>query len=350
MLGASAWPDRAEGLRPTSIVPPAGELDLLAIDPLEQPILEDIRPLYTSPRIPGEGVWKSAYSPRDKTGRPVLYTTFYRPSVEFPNAVVYMMTIDTSKTFMQYYVGSHEPAARAAVSEVEPEMRSRLVAITNAMWMQRHSDGAGAIFRGKVLYPMVNGAATLIVYNDGSVDVREWGPDVPRHLVRDARQLRHLIVKDGLVVKSIVKGGRRKDAEIGLGFLLGGGGRNVDGKRFWFVAHRSAFGIREDGCLVFAIGHHIGTKDLAKALVLAGCDRGMHADANPDNIVGNLYIRDHLGHLVKKLMLSPEQRTYSLRRYDDGYTKDFFGFFLRPPDTAGGYSARDLTSRKSASR
>ena len=136
---------------------------------------------------------------------------------------------------------------------------------------------------------MVEDMATLIVYQDGSVDIRDWSSDIPTNLIRDARQLRHLIVKNGMVVQSIVRKGRVEDSEIGLGFLLGGGGRDQDGKHFWYVAHRSAFGIRKDGNLVFAIGHHIGSKDLAKALVLAGSERGIHADANPDNIVANLY-------------------------------------------------------------
>jgi len=54
----------------------------------------------------------------------------------------------------------------------------------------------------------------------------------------------------------------------------------------WFLATRSAFGIRPDGNLVFAVGHHIGTMDLAKALALAGCVRGIHGDANPGNCFG----------------------------------------------------------------
>jgi len=259
----------------------------------------------------------------------MVYKTFYRPSVDFPNAIVYMMVVDMSKAFMQYYVGSQEPGATMAVSEVESDMRSKIMAVTNAMWMQRHSSGAGAIFRGKVVYPMVDGLATLIVYKDGSVDIREWSSDIAIGLVRDARQLRHLIVKDGMVVQSILRNGRKEDAEIGLGFLLGGGGRDQDGKHFWFVAHRSAFGIRKDGNIVFAIGHHIGTKDLAKALVLAGCERGIHADANPHNIVGNLYLRDSYGNLVRKLKLSPEQSKYTLERYEDAYSKDFFAFFFK---------------------
>ncbi|MBI5249895.1 MAG: hypothetical protein HY912_10410 [Desulfomonile tiedjei] len=313
----------------TETTPNPGEIRSLSRDSLSTLKLDNIKPLYTSPALPGEGVWETSGVPRDSMGQPIIHKTYYRPSVDFPNAVVYMMVIDMSKTFAQYYVGSQEPAAPMAVSEVESELRPRILAVTNAMWMQRHSRGAGAIFRSKVLYPMVNGMASMIVYRDGSVDIQEWNSDIPVHMVRDARQLRHLIVKNGMVVQSVLRNGRMEDAEIGLGFLLGGGGKNLDGKHFWFVAHRSAFGIRKDGNLVFAIGHHIGTKDLAKALVLAGCDRGMHADANPHNIVANLYVRDPQGNLVAKQKLSPEQSKYTLKRYEDAYSKDFFAFFSR---------------------
>lgn len=320
--------------------------DLLARDSLDLVSLDNIKPLYTSPALPGEGVWESAGSPRDPKGRPVVYRTFYRPSVDFPNAIVYMMIIDMNKAFLQYYVGSQEPGAAKAFSEVEPTLTPRVLAITNAMWQQRHSQGAGAIFRGKVIYPMVDGMATLISYKDGSVDIQEWTSDIPQDLVRDARQLRHLIVKDGMVVQTITKNGKTEDSEIGLGFLLGGGGKDVDGKQHWFVAHRSAFGIRPDGNLVFAIGHHIGSKDLAKALVLAGCSRGMHADANPANIVGNLYLRDTYGSLVTKAKLSPEQSKYTLNRYEDGYTKDFFVFFMRGTPSAAQKALSRNTSKR----
>jgi hypothetical protein len=326
----------------TVMVPDSGEFNLISRDPLDLIRMDDIKPLYTSPRMPGEGVWESSGSPRDSQGRPMIYKTFYRPSVDFPNAIVYMMVVDMSKAFMQYYVGTQEPGAPMAVSEVESEMRSRIMAFTNAMWMQRHSNGAGAMFRGKVIYPMADGMATLIVYKDGSTDIQEWGPDIPAHLVRDARQLRHLLVKNGMVVQNVLRRGRLEDSEIGLGFLLGGGGKDQDGKQHWYVAHRSAFGIRQDGNLVFAIGHHIGTKDLAKALVLAGCERGMHADANPDNIVANLYIRDAYGNLVTKNRLSPEQSKYTLKRYEDAYSKDFFAFFFRDSIAA---PQRDTLSR-----
>jgi hypothetical protein len=328
--------------RETVVIPEAGDFDLLSRDPLHMLSLDNVKPLYTSPAIIGEGVWDCSATPRDQFGNPIMYRTFYRPSIEFPNAIVYMMVVDMSKTTMRYYVGSQEPAASLASSKVESSLESQLIAITNAMWMQRHSAGAGAIFRGKAVYPMVNGMATLIVYEDGSVDIRDWSPDIPVRMVRDARQLRHLIVNDGMVVKQIKKKGKISDSEIGLGFLLGGGGKDVDGKKAWYVAHRSAFGIRSDGNLVFAIGHHIGTQDMAKALVLAGAQRAIHADANPTNIVGNLYIRDAEGTLLRKIALSAEQSKYTLKRYDDGYSKDFFAFFLKP---AGSNQPNTLTRR-----
>ena len=68
----------------TVSVPIAGEFDLLSRDPLDQLRLDNIKPLYTSPGLPGEGVWESSEAPRDARGRPIIYRTFYRPSVAIP--------------------------------------------------------------------------------------------------------------------------------------------------------------------------------------------------------------------------------------------------------------------------
>jgi hypothetical protein len=83
--------------------------------------------------------------------------------------------------------------------------------------------------------------------------------------------------------------------------------------------------------VVFAIGHHISTKDLAKALVLAGCVRAIHGDSNPHNVLGNLYYNNWNGDISKRAKLSPDQKSYTLDRYvDKSYTSDYFGLFLRP--------------------
>ena len=311
--------------------------------PFRTLFLRNIPPLYMTPAMPGEGVWQSGGLPTGKDGMPIVYTTSYRPSVRYANAVAHMMLFDMKQLSMKLYIGSTEPGGSSKTATVEPQDKSRLLAITNALWKQKHSGEGGAIFRGTVLKKLMPGLATIVAYNDDSVDILEWNDGIPTSLIRDARQLRHLIVKEGKVVDSVIQGGRRADSEIGLGFLLseeeqapnpywGGFAGLAPTPTYgeeWFIATRSAFGIRKDGNLVFAIGHHISTKDLAKALVLAGCDRAIHGDANPHNVVGNLYYGNGDGEIVKRVKLSPEQRSYTLDRYDRSYTSDFFGFFLK---------------------
>ncbi len=288
----------------------------------------DIPPLYTSPKLDGEGTWTAEDMPRSADGLPLAYKTVYRPSVEFPNSTVYMALFDMKRLKIRLFIGQTEPGIYQVAHRPEEEDLSKIVAITNAMWMQQHARGAGAIFRGQVIYPMVSGMATLVTYMDDSVDVIEWTDEIPLSLVKDARQLRHLIVKDGKPVEKIVKNGKIADAEVGLGgFLIDEQGRSTMSNKYWFLATRTAFGIRDDGNLVFAMGHHVSTKGLAKALVLAGCQRAVHGDANIHNTVCNFYFRDYSDKIVKREKLSPDQLNYTLKRYDQGYAKDFFAFY-----------------------
>jgi hypothetical protein len=337
-----AKPVLAERRSPSIRMDPPGELSQgYSPAPFRSIVLKNIPPLYTAPALPGEGMWRSQGLPTSPDGQPVMYRTSYRPSVEYPNAIVHMLLFDMKRLSMKLYIGSTEPGGSMSTASIEPESKSLLLAVTNALWKQKHSGEAGAVFRGTVVKPLFPGMATVVVYNDDSLDIIEWNEGIPDSLIRDARQLRHLIVKDGKVVDTIIKGGKPSDGEIGLGFLLaeeqppseqywwggfGGGQPNVNYGPDWFIATRSAFGIRKDGNLVFAAGYHISTKDLAKALVLAGCERAIHGDANPHNVLGNLYYPE--GDTAKRAKLSPEQRD-TLNRYDRSYTSDFFGFFLK---------------------
>ena len=145
------------------------------------------------------------------------------------------------------------------------------------------------------------------------MDVVEWSDEIPLKLVKDARQLRHLIVKNGAVVEEVVKNGKMNDSEIGLGgYLIDSSGNSTMGRSLWFLANRTAFGIKEDGNLIFAMGHHVSTRDLGKALVLAGCKRAIHGDANIHNIVCNFYYRDDRNKVISRERLSPEQLKYHL--------------------------------------
>jgi len=363
--GPGADPGARDGDSMAKIIPPvftcpAGPSALVASAeapgfycaiPYRSLVLRNVPPLYSSPRLPGEGVWQSKGMPTAENGLPLVYKTSYRPSVDFPNAVVHMLLFDMKQISVRLYIGSTEPGASQALSQVEPENLASLLAITNGLWKLRHSGGGGVVFRGTLLKEMTPGLATIVIFKNGRVDILEWDDGIPVSDVSDARQLKHLIVNEGRVVTSVVKNGKEVDAEIGMGALLNeaqptfgsywgfpfGGGTilNHTSGPEWFIATRSAFGIRPDGNLVFAVGHHIGTKDLAKALVLAGCVRAIHGDANPGNVLGNLYRTDAQGAIVNVEALSPKQGDETLKRYVNGsYTSDFFAFFRRDPEEA----------------
>lgn len=309
--------------------------------------VKNIPPLYAEPKMPNEGVWIKDDLSGGHDAAPLVYRTFYRPSDDFPNSIVYMMLLNMKRMAPRLYLGAAEQCRKDSVSCIEPVNQRNLVAVTNALWQTKHAGKGGIILDGQVLKKMEPGVAAIVVYKDDSVDVLEWSDEIPLAEVRDARQLMHLIVKDGKVVTSVVKRGTLVSAEIGLGSLLNEdqpvitvpGGYwgeqpsqrlNVTSGDLWFLATRSAFGIRTDGNLVFAVGHHIGTVDLAKALVLAGCVRAMHGDANPGNAVGILYYTDPTGKIINKQGLSPLQDRSTLDRYLTGtYPKDFFAFFRR---------------------
>ena len=304
--------------------------------------VKNIPPLYAEPKMPNEGVWIKDDLSGGHDAVPLVYRTFYRPSDNFPNSIVYMMLLNMKHISPRLYLGAAEQYRKDSPSCIEPMNHCNLLAVTNALWQTKHAGKGGIILDGQVLKKMEPGVATIVVYKNDSVDVLEWSDEIPLTDVRDARQLMHLIVKDGKVVTSIVKKGALVSAEIGLGSLLNEdqpvitvpGGYwgeqptqqlNVTSGDLWFLATRSAFGIRPDGNLVFAVGHHISTVDLAKALVLAGCVRGMHGDANPGNAVGVLYYTDGAGKIVNKLGLSPLQDKSTLDRYLTGTLSE--GFF-----------------------
>jgi hypothetical protein len=302
-------------------------------------LLPSIPPLYTSPVLADEGVWVWRNMPTEENGQPLAFRTTYRPSVNFPNAIVYMLLLDMKRVSPKFYLGSAEEGGSATSARIEAQDKSNLVAVTNGLWKWRHSGGGGIIFRGKELKKLKPGLATIVVYKNGSMDILEWNDSLPKEEISDARQLKRLIVSEGKVVES----------EIGLGSLLDEArptqpapADNPNGERVmnftsganWFIATRSAFGIREDGNLVFAVGHHIGTKDLAKALALAGCVRAIHGDANPGNCVGSVYLMDGQGKILGVEKLSPKQDDFTSKRYVSGpVPSDFYAFFKKTDET-----------------
>ncbi len=82
--------------------------------------LTNIPPLYTEPKMPGEGVWVKEKLSEPDDPEPLLYKTFYRPSSEYPNAIVHMMLLNMKRISPKMYLGSAEPTGRTLARSWKP--------------------------------------------------------------------------------------------------------------------------------------------------------------------------------------------------------------------------------------
>ena len=81
--------------------------------------------------------------PKATDGRPLIYKTVYRPSSDYPNSIVYMALFDLKRVKTRLFIGNTEPGISLISNPAMNENLSRIVAITNAMWMQQHARARG---------------------------------------------------------------------------------------------------------------------------------------------------------------------------------------------------------------
>jgi len=215
--------------------------------------------------LPGEGVWHATFA--DGGSRPPVLITSFRPEpIEYPQVVVGVAWIDHTRTSVQLYPGSQEPAVSLAdrgPEEVPASMRSRLVATFNSGFKLEDS-GGGVALGGHTYAPMKDGLATILRYTDGRMDVISWtgGPDVPANVVY-ARQNLPLIVDNGKPNPNL-NDGPQWGATLGNAALV------------W----RSAVGVDRYGNLIYAAGPDQGLSSLATTMIHAGAVRAMELDIN----------------------------------------------------------------------
>ncbi len=131
------------------------------------------------------------------------------------------------------------------------------------------SDANGGYYTdGKTIDPLRNGAASFVIYKNGSSALGEWGRDVSMTPdVVAVRQNLDLLVDGGQVVPAAYDASTSE-----WGATLG----NAD-----FV-WRSGLGVTADGALVYVGGPGLDIVDLANVLVRAGAVRAMELDINTD--------------------------------------------------------------------
>jgi hypothetical protein len=237
--------------------------------PSHQRVVHYYRPPSIQPLVPhglpGEGVWHATFG-GGGSRPPVLITSFRPLPVDYPSAVVGVAWIDHTRTSTWLYPGRLEPGvslpARGPL-DVPTSKRSQLVATFNSGFKLNDS-GGGYATGGHTYAPLRDGAATIVRYRDGRVDVTAWtGGPVAGADVAYARQNLPLIVNHGKPNPNL-NDGPQWGATLGNRALV------------W----RSGVGIDRHGNLIYAAGPDQGLSSLASTMIHAGAVRAMELDIN----------------------------------------------------------------------
>ena len=186
--------------------------------------------------------------------------------------------MDTSLLSARLYSGSKSPGGGTHwyTAPVQPAAARSLVAAFNGGFIMNVAEG-GYYTEGRIIDPLRLGAASLVIYAGGSVNVGTWGGDV--------RMTRNVVaVRQNLA--PLVAGGRPTPRAAGADWQSWGATCGVSScaSSVPGIEHqwRSAVGVTANGALVYAQGPALDPLQLARLLTRAGVVRGMQLDINPD--------------------------------------------------------------------
>jgi hypothetical protein len=266
--------------------------------------------------LPGEGVWHVA-GRETANGIPTMYEAFVRPDAVHTSYVVGVAWMDPTLLTAQLYSGSYIPGGGPYkyTAPVSALASKTLVAAFNAGFRIQDSNG-GYYTDGKNVVPLVNNAASVVIYRDGTMTMGSWGTQVwMSNQVASVRQNLDLIVNHGKAVAGLAD-----QNSVKWGKTLGGS----------FNVWRSGLGVTQDGAIVYVGGPAMSISDLANVLVLAGAVRGMQLDINTgwvqfaafDGPIGTSLNGSNSSALLGSM---PDGSRY----FDTWWNRDFFTMSLR---------------------
>ncbi len=271
------------------------------------------------------GTWRPAG--RRVDGVPVVYETTLVPPGGTQLAGIAWM--DTALLSARLYSGSKSPGGGPYryTAPVQPAQASSLVAAFNGGFKMADARG-GYYTEGRVIDPLVQGAASLVIYANGRVTVGAWGTDV--RMAPDVVAVRQNLVP-------LVADGRPTALAASSDWQAWGNtcGASSCAASVPGIEHqwRSALGVTADGGLVYAVGPGLDPLQLAQLLVRAGVVRGMQLDINPSWPVFASYAPASQGGLAapsngSKLLAATKQGPLTF--FEPWWARDFITMSARP--------------------
>lgn len=269
------------------------------------------KPVSPMGQIQGEGEWEVfIQNPR---GSPLAYRTFLQPDPARPYVTVAVVAFDLSQVQLHYQLGTEEPVSTASdprTGQIPAEYRQAgvLLAAFNGGFKTIHGH-YGVMVGSTALVPMIDGLGTLVIRQDGSLQMGEWDADLfytPEIVI--ARQNCPLMVHNGEVNPLV-----NNDSVSTWGGTISGN----------TVTLRSGLGVSQDGqTLYYFAGSYLAMPVLAEAMRTAGAYHGMQLDINNYYVLFTKFEpqNDHL----EALPLLPKVMVDNVGRFLGSYVRDFF--------------------------
>lgn len=220
----------------------------------------------------GEGTWSPAGRLVGSTSA-IYETTLVPPGGSQPAGIAWM---DTNLLSARLYSGSMSPGGGPYrySAPIQPAQAASLVAAFNGGFVMKVA-GGGYYTQHQIVDPLVQGAASLVIYSNGSVNIGAWGSNVTMtpNVVSVRQNLVPLVAGGQPTPQASNPNWMTWGATCGATSCIGPGIENQ-----W----RSGIGITANGALVYVTGPALDPLQLAQLLVHAGAIRAMQLDINPD--------------------------------------------------------------------
>jgi len=238
------------------------------------PVPEALAPFVGTSTVSGQGIW----SPVGRTvgDIPAVYeTALVPPGGNLPVGVAWM---DMHRLSALLYSGSRSPGNGPFhySAPIQPAQAATLVAAFNGGFLMANAQG-GYYTDGRVVDPLVDGAASMVFYASGDIDIGAWGTDVSMgpDVVGVRQNLVPLVAAGAPTAAATSSDWQAWGATCGAASCA----HTVPGiEAQW----RSGVGVTASGALVYVSGPALSPEQLAEVLVRAGAQRGMELDINPD--------------------------------------------------------------------
>ncbi len=273
----------------------------------------------------GQAMWTPAG--RRVGGLPAVYQTTLVPPGGVQAAGI--AWLDTRLLSAQLYSGSISPGGGPYrfTAPVKPTQAASLIAAFNGGFQMDTARG-GYYTEGRLIDPLVAGAASLVIYAGGSVTVGAWGSDVTMtpNVVAVRQNLSPLVAGGQPTAQAANADWQSWGPTCGATSCAA----SVPGiEQQW----RSGVGVTADGALVYVTGPALDPLQLAQLLVRAAVVRGMQLDINPNWTVFVTYDPSTPGGLAtpsngSKLLDATAQGPSTF--FDPSWARDFVTLSARP--------------------